>query len=92
MANNKSSNGCCGCIFGAIAILVVIVLVVAFFVSRYVTIEQVGLADTPGILYRFSDTYSPEDTFRSVGMANWKAYDILMWIIKSGEYTPASST
>ena len=90
MANNKSSNGCCGCIFGAIAILVVIVLVAGFFISKYVTVEQVGLADTPGILSRFSDTYSPEETFRDAGLAGWKVYDVLMWIIKSGDYAPQS--
>jgi len=90
MANNKSGNGCCGCIFGAIAILIVIVLVLGFFVSRYITVEQIGIADTPGILYRFSDTYTQEDTLRSAGLADWKVYDVLMWIIKSGDYTPAS--
>ncbi len=71
-------------------VFLVILLVVAFIVSKYITIEQVGLADKEGILSRFSDTYTQEDTFRSEGMASWKVYDVLMWIVKSGEYAPAA--
>ena len=89
MANNKSHGGCCGCVSMIItAVVLIVILVAAFFVSKYITIDQIGLADTPGILSRFSDTYADDATFRSVGMAEWKVYDILMWIVKSGEYSP----
>ena len=90
MANSKSGNGCCGCVFGIIFALIVIILVAGFFVSKYVTVDQIKIADVPGILSRFSDAYAPEDTLRSIGMADWKVYDVIMWIIKSGDYTPAS--
>jgi len=90
MAERRSRSGCCGCVFGAIVVVVIIVLVAAFFVSKYVTIDQIGIADKPGIVSRFSDSYSDEDTFRTLGMANWKVYDVFMWIIKSGDYSPAS--
>ena len=89
MANNKSNGGCCGCVSMIITVVVLIALLVAaFFISKYITIDQIGLADTAGILSRFSDNYSDEATFRTEGMADWKVYDILMWIIKSGEYSP----
>ncbi len=90
MANSKSSSGCCGCVSGIIIAILVLALIVAFFVSKYVTVEQIKLADTPGILSRFSDAYTQEDTFRSQGMEKWKVYDVLLWIMKSGEYTPAN--
>ena len=90
MANNRPRGGCCNFVSGIISLAVIIVLLVAaFFISKYITIEQVGLADKPGILSRFNDSYAYEDTFRSQGMENWKVYDVLMWIIKSGEYAPA---
>ena len=90
MAKERRSGGCCSCLSGIIALVLLVILVVAaIFVSKYISIEQIGLADKPGILSRFSDSYSQEDTFRSVGMANWKVYDVVMWIIKSGEYAPA---
>ena len=89
MANNKS-GGCCSCLSGIICLLiVVIIMVAAFFVSKYITVDQIGLADKPGILARFDDKFSQEDTLRSVGMADWKVYDVMMWIIKSGDYVPA---
>ncbi len=89
MANNKSHGGCCGCVSMIITVVVLIALLVAaFFISKYITIDQIGLADTTGILSRFSDAYSPEATFRTEEMADWKVYDILMWIVKSGEYSP----
>ena len=89
MADRKS-NGCCGCIFGAIAVIIVLLLIVGFFVSKYITCEKIGIADTPGILHRFNDTYPNEATLRSEGMENWKVYDFMMWIIKSGNYQPAT--
>ena len=89
MANNKS-GGCCSCLSGLIClVIIVIIFAAAFFVSKYITIDQIGLADKPGILSRFNDSFSQEDTFRSVGMADWKVYDVMMWIIKNGDYAPA---
>lgn len=86
---NKSSNGCFGCVFGIIIALLIIALVVGFFVSKYVTCDQIGIADKDGILHRFNETYPEEATLRTEGMANWKVYDFIMWIIKSGDYVPA---
>ena len=70
--------------------VIVVLIVIAIVISKYITIEQVGLADTQGILSRFSDAYTQEDTFRTAGVADWKVYDVFMWIIKSGDYSPAS--
>ena len=86
---NKSSGGCFGCIFGVIIVIVIIALIVGFFVSKYVTCDQIGIADKAGILHRFNETYPEEATLRTEGMADWKVYDFMMWIIKSGEYQPA---
>ena len=89
MANNKSGGGCCSCLSGFICLVViVIILVAAFFVSKYITVEQIGIADTPGILSRFDDSFAQDATLRSEGMENWKVYDVLMWIVKSGNYVP----
>ena len=90
MEKSKSRSGCCGCVFGIIAVIVVIALVAGFFISKYVTVEQVNLADTPGILHRFNEDYDKDATLRSVGMENWKVYDVIVWIIKSGDYDPNS--
>ena len=91
MAKSKNGGGCCGCLSGIICLVIVVVLLVAaFFISKYITVEQIGLADTTGILSRFDDSYAQDATFRTEGMENWKVYDIMMWIIKSGEYSPAS--
>ena len=90
MAKERRSGGCCSCVTGIIGLVLIVILVVAaIFVSKYISIDQVGLADTPGILCRFSDSYTQEATFRTEGMEKWKVYDVVMWIIKSGEYTPA---
>jgi len=89
MADRKS-NGCCGCVFGVIAVIIVLVLIAGFFVSKYVTCEKIGIADSEGILHRFNESYPNEATLRSEGMENWKVYDFMMWIIKSGDYQPAT--
>ena len=86
---NKSSNGCCGCIIGAIVVIVIIVLALCFVASRFVTIEQIGFADKTGILHRFNETYPEEATLRTEGMEGWRVYDFIMWVIKSGNYQPA---
>lgn len=84
----RSQGACCGCIFGIIAIIVVLALIAGFVLSKLYTIEQVGLADTPGILANFDAKYSQEDTFRTQNMQNWKVWDILVWIVKSGNHEP----
>lgn len=89
MANNKSSSGCFGCLFGVILVIVVIVLVAGFFISKYITCDQIGIADKTGILHRFNETYPEEASLRTEGMENWKVYDFIMWIVKSGDYQPA---
>ena len=74
-----------------IIMLIIIALVLVFLVSRFVTVEQIGLADKEGVLSQFDDSYAETDTFRSLGMANWTAWDMFMWIIKSGNYEPGQA-
>ena len=90
MASNVSSS-CFGCVFGIIVIIVIIALIIGFVLSKIYTIEQVGLADKEGLLSQFDSKYDEKETFRSLGMENWKVWDIIMWIIKSGNYEPKPS-
>ncbi|MCI7402022.1 MAG: hypothetical protein MSH40_05035 [Christensenella sp.] len=87
MANSVTSS-CFGCVFGIIAIIVIIALILGFVLSKIYTIEQAGLADREGLLSQFDDKYEQQDTFRSLGMENWKIWDVLLWIIKSGNHEP----
>ena len=74
MANNRPRGGCCNFVSGIISLAVIIVLLVAaFFISKYITIEQVGLADKPGILSRLTSAsfaykpcYIDVDYFRKI--------------------------
>ena len=87
MANSVTSS-CFGCVFGIIAIIVIIALILGFVLSKIYTIEQAGLADREGLLSQFDDKYEQQDTFRSLGMENWKIWDVILWIIKSGNHKP----
>lgn len=86
-----SQSACCGCIFGIIAVIVVLALIAGFVLSKIYTIEQVGLADKEGILSNFDEKYAQEDTFRSLGMETWKVWDVIVWIVKSGNHEPSTA-
>ena len=90
----KGNSHSCGCI-SAVIVLVVIVVVAAFLIgSRFITMENldswgVHIVDQEGLLSQFdSEHFTNEDTLRSQGMASWKVWDVMMWIIKSGDYQP----
>ena len=89
---SNTGNTCCGCFGGIIVLLIILALVLGFVISRFVSVDQAGIADQEGILSRFDDKYSESDTLRSQGMENWAVWDFVMWIIKSGDYEASGSS
>lgn len=93
---NKTGSSCCGCLIAFVLIALLLVLIAAFAFSKIFTINEMDskfgttMADQEGILYNFDATkYKETDTFRSIGLDNWKLWDVFVWIIKSGNYTPS---